>query len=84
MLTATNSARRLDMFYRNRIRKARLSKGLLQIELANLTGICFTTLSRLERGRIKANEWHMKRLSRVLHADLKWLFPEAEKIVRKK
>jgi len=72
------------MFYRNRIRKARLSKGLLQIELANLTGICFTTLSRLEKGHIKTNEWHRQQLCKALHADSGWLFPETKKVVKRK
>jgi len=72
------------MFFQNRIREARLSKGLLQIELANLSGVCFTTLSRLERGYVRANEWHRKRLSKVLHVDPDWLFSETKKVVREK
>lgn len=72
------------MFHRNRIRKARLSKGLLQVDLANLSGICFTSLSRIERGHVRANERHKKQLCKVLNADPAWLFPETKKAVRRK
>ncbi len=67
------------MFFRNKIREARLKKGLSQVELGNRVGVSYGTMSRLECGHIQPNK-HLKReLSRVLKVSLSWLFPPGAK-----
>ena len=67
------------MFFQNRIRESRLSKGLSQVELGNRIGVSYGTMSRLENGHVRAVERVKRRLSRVLRASESWLFPESEK-----
>lgn len=65
------------MFYPNRIREARISKGLSQVELGNRVGVSYGTMSRLENGHVRAVERVKRKLSRVLGASTSWLFPES-------
>jgi transcriptional regulator with XRE-family HTH domain len=67
------------MFFPNRIREARLSKGLSQVELGNRVGVNYGTMSRLENGHIRAVKRVRRRLSRVLRTSESWLFPESSK-----
>jgi len=67
------------MFFPNRIRKVRLSKGLSQIELGNRVGVSYGTMSRLENGHVKVVKRMRRRLSRVLRTSESWLFPEQKK-----
>jgi len=66
------------MFFPNRIREARLKKGLAQIELGNRIGVTYGTMSRLECGHIQANERLKRRLSKVLGVSQNWLFRRAK------
>ena len=63
------------MVYRNKIKRTRLSKGMLQIQLAAKTGIYFSTLNRLERGWLKPTEAQKKKLARALKVSIEELFP---------
>jgi len=67
------------MFFQNRIREARLSMGLRQVELGNRVGVNYGTMSRLENGHVRAVKRVRRRLSRVLRASESWLFPESSK-----
>jgi transcriptional regulator with XRE-family HTH domain len=69
------------MFFPNRIRKVRLSKGISQVELGNRVGVSYGTMSRLERGHVRAVGRVRKRLSRVLRVRESWLFPGSSKAV---
>ena len=66
------------MFFPNRIREARLKKGLAQVELGNRIGVTYGTMSRLECGHIQANERLKRKLSKVLGVDRDWLFLGSE------
>lgn len=53
------------------LRKARISKGLTQLEIANLTNICRHSLIDLEYGR-RAPKWDkMVKLQKILGVKIK-------------
>ena len=43
---------RLNTLYRNNLRKIRISRGISQVEMAELLGISKSELSRIERGEV--------------------------------
>ena len=55
-----------------RLRKARLERGLTQAQLANLVGVTQTAISRLEDGR-SAGSPSMARICDVLRVSINWL-----------
>jgi len=63
------------MFYQNGIRKARLAKGISQIELGNKVGVSYGTMSRLERGHIRTAKELRRKVSKVLRVSEIKLFP---------
>jgi transcriptional regulator with XRE-family HTH domain len=67
------------MFFPNRIRQARIRRGLTQIELGNRAGVTYGTMSRLECGHIQASKELRRKLCKVLGVTSAWLFPAAKK-----
>jgi len=53
-----------------RIKKARCLKGMTQFELAELTNMCDTYISRIERGVRKARLESLAKISRILDVSL--------------
>jgi len=64
------------MFYPNKIRETRLSRGISQIELGNRVGISYGTMCRYENGHVVVPIKIRKKLSRILKAGEADLFPK--------
>lgn len=64
----------------NNIRKARLSNGLPQEKLADLSGLDRTYIGGIERGERNVAVINLIRIANALNLDLTSLFPSAESI----
>jgi transcriptional regulator with XRE-family HTH domain len=53
----------------NRIRSARIYRGLSQAEIARRTGICFSTLSRFEHELCHPSDEQIHKIAEVLKVD---------------
>jgi transcriptional regulator with XRE-family HTH domain len=63
----------------NNLREVRIRRNVSQLLLSQRTGICQSTLSKIEHGWIPANAKQRKALARVLKVRESRLFPESEK-----
>jgi len=68
--------------YENRIREIRFFNDILQIELALKNGLHFSTLSRIERGYIRATDAQKRLIAKALKCDIENVFPLAANKVR--
>lgn len=57
-----------------RIKEIRKTKGLTQEQLAELTGLDRTTISRIESGNQQTEIYHIYRIATVLQVKVKDLF----------
>lgn len=64
----------------HRLKKLRDACGLSLKELAAKTGVHFTVLSRIERGRIRLADHHIKVLAPALDADPAEFYAEPEEM----
>lgn len=63
-----------------RIKELRKEKGLPQLELAKLSGVCKSNISAIETGTIKKPSFiDVLRIAKVLKVDIKELYKEIEK-----
>lgn len=62
-----------------KVRQVRLEKGLSQFELARLTGIHPSNLSRIERGVLPAYKNWMEKIAQALN----WPVERAEELFQK-
>jgi transcriptional regulator with XRE-family HTH domain len=67
-----------------RIRKARIEKDLTIQALANLVGIEYTQMSRIELGKINTSVLQVCKISRALEVDMTVLLKDLELNVTKK
>lgn len=65
----------------NNLREIRIRSNVCQLLLSQRTGICQSTLSKIEHGWIPANAKQRKVLARVLKVRECWLFPGSSKAV---
>lgn len=60
-----------------RIKELRKEKGLPQLELAKLSGVCKSNISAIETGTIKKPSFiDILKISKVLEVDIKELYEE--------
>lgn len=63
-----------------RIKELRKEKGLPQLELAKLSGVCKSNISAIETGTIKKPSFiDVLRIAKVLKVDIQELYKEIEK-----
>ncbi|MFZ9262720.1 MAG: helix-turn-helix domain-containing protein [Chitinophagaceae bacterium] len=67
-----------------RIRKARIEKDLTIQALANLVGIEYTQMSRIELGKINTSVLQVCKISRALEVDMTLLLKDLELNITKK
>lgn len=60
----------------NRLRKARLRVDKSQLKLMKITGIFYSTISRIERGWLNPTEEQKEKLANALGVSKNWLFPD--------
>ena len=68
------------MFYPNRIQKARITKGIRQVDLGNRVGVSYGTMSRMENGHVVVPLPIRKKLARVLGVSESEIFPKPPQI----
>lgn len=64
----------------NQIRSARLSKNILQKNLAKVLGVTFQQLHKYEIGRDKVDIWRLFLIKKTLEVDYDYFFAPLEKI----
>ncbi len=61
-----------------RLIEARLSKGLLQKEMAKLLGMCMTSYMHRETGKLEFKESEMRQCCKILGKSMDYLFGRDE------
>lgn len=64
---------------KNRLKEARFFARKPQVQLWLVTGIHYSTISRIECGYIEPNEEQKIKLAKALRVKKDWLFPERDK-----
>jgi len=60
----------------NKLRIARIMSGKTQAQLSILSGVHYSTVSRIERGMVKPSKKQGQQLARALQVPADMLFPE--------
>jgi len=67
----------------SRLREIRFRRNVSQLLLSQRTGICQSTLSKIEHGWSRGTSEQRKRIARFFKVDKNWIFPEEKQIHKK-
>ncbi|MBM6595466.1 helix-turn-helix domain-containing protein [Microvirga pudoricolor] len=79
-MPTTKSPSALDQFIGQRIRTARVAKGMSQEGLADQLGLTFQQLQKYEKGVNRITAGRLEEISRVLGCPLLWLYGKDEDV----